>query len=417
MERLLKKGILRRTAHVLIALVFIFALLAPEMIIPAQAASKSTIRTLKNNASDLSARKRTIQKKLDTLSSSKSSTLEKKKLLDEKIRVIASQISNTENQISTYSSKISKTEAELADAQEKEQAQYQLYRKRVRAMEERGTISYWAVLFKASSFTDLLSRLDFINEIMDSDQDVINQLQDLQKSIKSKKASLESDRSAYQSAKTSLVSKKSDLNTQRTEATALVTKINKNTSEYQKTLNSIAAEENSIQDKIVKMSRELAAKQEAERKKNASKGSQGSSGGYPTTPSSSGYIWPVASHQINSPFGYRPASATNGIGSTYHKGIDIGGVGYGSPVHASKAGNVLIAQSSSSYGNYVAISHGSGNTTLYAHLSSFTVSAGQFVSQGTVIGYTGATGHATGPHLHFGITINGSWVNPLNYLP
>lgn len=118
------------------------------------------------------------------------------------------------------------------------------------------------------------------------------------------------------------------------------------------------------------------------------------------------------SRYITSTVGGR--ASPGGIGSTNHKGTDIGRVGYTSPVYASKAGTVIVSQYSSSYGNYVAISHGSGNTTLYAHMSSRKVEVGQYVNQGDVIGITGSTGNSTGPHLHFEVTENGVRVNPLN---
>ena len=91
-------------------------------------------------------------------------------------------------------------------------------------------------------------------------------------------------------------------------------------------------------------------------------------------------------------------------------------MGYTSEVHAAKAGTVIVSQRSSSYGEYVVVSHGSGNTTLYAHMSSRKVSVGDYVAQGDVLGITGSTGISSGPHLHFEITENGNRVNPLNYL-
>lgn len=421
MKKRLNRKNLIRIGRMLAAVLLVAAIATPYMAVPAQAASRTQIQKLKKNAGSLSSQKKALQKKLDALSNSKADTLERKKLLDAKIGVIAAQIANSEAQISKYSGMISKEQAQLETAQKKEQAQYELYRKRVRAMEERGTISYWSVLFKASSFTDLLSRLDFINEIMDSDQSVIKQLQATQRQIKSRKASLESNRSASLAVKSSLASKKADLNAQQQEASKLVTQIDQNASDYQDTLDAISKEEDEIEDRIVKMSQELAAKEEAERKarEEAAKKQGNTTPVAPTHPdvSSEGYIWPVSSHRISSPFGYRSASSTNGVGSTYHKGIDIAGVGYGTAVHAAKSGTVLLAQYSNSYGNYVVISHGSGSTTLYAHMSSLAVSAGQYVKQGTVVGYTGSTGHSTGPHLHFEITIGGSRVNPAAYLP
>ena len=132
----------------------------------------------------------------------------------------------------------------------------------------------------------------------------------------------------------------------------------------------------------------------------------------PTWMPTGSFRWPT-SGRISSYFGGR--KSPGGIGSTNHKGTDIGRVGYTSSVYAAKAGTVIISQKSSSYGNYIVISHGSGNTTLYAHLSSRKVSVGDVVQQGQVIGITGSTGHSTGPHLHFEITENGVRINPLNH--
>ena len=121
------------------------------------------------------------------------------------------------------------------------------------------------------------------------------------------------------------------------------------------------------------------------------------------------------SRRITSPYGPRNTGIPGA--STNHKGVDIGGVGYTTNVLATKAGIVITSAYSSSYGNYVVVSHGQGNTTLYAHMSSRSVSEGDAVAQGDVLGITGSTGVSSGPHLHYEITENGSRVNPLNYLP
>ena len=125
-----------------------------------------------------------------------------------------------------------------------------------------------------------------------------------------------------------------------------------------------------------------------------------------------GYIWPVNSHYITSTVGGR--ASPGGIGSTNHKGTDIGRVGYNSSIYAAKAGQVIISEYSKSYGNYVVVYHGAGNTTLYAHMSSRKVSVGQQVKQGDVLGITGSTGNSTGPHLHFEIKENNTIINPLS---
>lgn len=370
------------------------------LIQPVSAVTQKDIDSLKSNASSLAQQKKELQAKISDLSDDISNTMKKKTLLDQQISVLSDQISNVEDQISTYAALISQTETELADAQAKEQAQYELFCKRVRAMEERGTVSYWSVLFNATNFTDLLGRLDAVNEVMDADQAVIDQLQALQDEITAKQETLTSQKADSEAAKADLVSKKSELDTQRTSANKLVQQLSDSKGEYESDMDDLAAEEEANQQKIMELSRELAAQQAAQ--------------GQATNTALGGYIWPVSSHYITSTFGGR--SSPGGIGSTNHKGVDIGRVGYTTDIHAAKAGTVIISQYSSSYGNYVVISHGSGNTTLYAHMSSRCVSVGQVVAQGTKIGVTGSTGHSTGPHLHFEISENGARINPLKYL-
>ena len=367
----------------------------------ALAVTQADINALQSDADELDAKRKELESQLDSLSDDKAQALKRKELLDQQISNTSAQIANVEAQISEYEELITQTEAELADAEEREEAQYELFCSRVRSMEEQGTVSYWSVLFKADSFTDLLSRLDFVNEIMDYDQRVIQDLQDLQQEITEKKESLEDSRSESEAAKAKLVSEKSTLDKQRADAVALVTEINANEAEYQSTLDAIDAEEEAIQARIVELSRQLAAQQAA-------------SGQTTSNAALGGYIWPVSSRRITSPFGNRNTGIAGA--STNHKGVDIGGVYYSSEVHAAKSGTVIVSQYSSSYGNYVVVSHGSGNTTLYAHMSSRSVSVGQWVDQGDVLGITGSTGISSGPHLHFEITENGVRVDPLQYL-
>lgn len=386
-----------RLGRCLAAMAMVVLLVAAEAS-PALAATWSDVNDLKNQASSLDAEKKELQSKLDALSNDKSEAMARKQLLDQQIANTAAQIQNTEAQIAEYASLITQTEAELADAEEKEEAQYELFCARVRDMEERGTVSYWSVLFKATSFTDLLGRLDIINEIMDADQRVIDELQALQEEIETKKADLETGKAEEEAAKADLEAKKSELNTQRSEANAVIQQLTANENETEAVLADLEAEQDALWAEAQRLSDQLIAQQAAS--------------GQSTESNPGGYIWPVDSRYITSTVGGR--ASPGGIGSTNHKGTDIGRVGYTSSVYAAKAGTVIVSQYSSSYGNYVVISHGSGNTTLYAHMSSRKVSVGQYVNQGDVIGITGSTGNSTGPHLHFEVTENGVRVNPLS---
>jgi murein DD-endopeptidase MepM/ murein hydrolase activator NlpD len=125
-----------------------------------------------------------------------------------------------------------------------------------------------------------------------------------------------------------------------------------------------------------------------------------------STPSASGFIWPV-NGPVVSPFGMR--------WGRMHTGIDIGAPD-GTPIHAAASGRVIYASWMEGYGNLVFIDHGRGLSTGYAHQSGIGVSNGQAVTQGQVIGYVGCTGHCFGPHLHFEVRVNGAPVDPLGYL-
>ena len=388
---------MKRFAAALMAL----AVICSAALLPQPAAALVTqadIDALKGDAKDLTAQRKALEEKLAALSDDKAEVMKKKELLDDQIAVQVSEIRNVESQISTYEDLIAQTQAELDDAQQKEEIQYDLFCKRVRAMEEEGTVSYWSVLFKADSFTDLLDRLDAVNEVMDADQAVIDRLKALQDEISQKEAELQESKSGAEAARADLVSKKSALEKQRAEANQLIAQLAANESETEAEIDGMEEEEERIQREIQELSRKLAAQQAAAGQSNRS--------------NPGGYIWPVDSRYITSTMGGR--ASPGGIGSTNHKGTDIGRVGYTSPIYAAKSGTVIVSQRSRSYGNYVVISHGSGNTTLYGHMSSRKVEVGQYVNQGDVIGITGSTGNSTGPHLHFEITENGVRVNPLS---
>ena len=138
------------------------------------------------------------------------------------------------------------------------------------------------------------------------------------------------------------------------------------------------------------------------------------------------FLWPTTFTKISSGFGYR--------WGTNHNGVDISNGTYGAPIYAIADGVVYIVRTGCThnypkqnscgcgggYGNYVAIDHGRGSDgnsykAYYAHMTSVAVSNGAHVKRGQVIGYVGCTGHSTGPHLHFGILLNNSWVNPMRF--
>jgi murein DD-endopeptidase MepM/ murein hydrolase activator NlpD len=129
-----------------------------------------------------------------------------------------------------------------------------------------------------------------------------------------------------------------------------------------------------------------------------------------------GISWkvPINYTAFTSPFGYR-IHPIQGY-KKFHYGVDLAAP-TGTPIYATRSGTVDTATYGSSAGYYVQIDHGDGFKSIYMHMTHYVVSKGQQVSQGQVIGYCGSTGASTGPHLHFGITKNGNYVNPANYIP
>ena len=322
-----------------------------------------------------------LEKQIADAKKKKEDVMATKNLLDQRNQLLLEQIDDTQSQIQHAADEITRYE-------ELEDLQYELFCEQVRSEEERGSLSYLSVLFKATSMADLLNRMEFVNEVAEYNKSLIAAIQETRANIAEEKAAMEEHEKQ-------LGEQQDELETKLNETTALM-------EEYaadQKALEQIyAAEEKAAKEIAAEIDRLIAESD--------------------VIPSNEGFIWPVnTSKKISSPIGGRVSPG--GIGSTNHKGVDICNVGYTSSVFAVKSGKVILANTSGwggGYGNYVVIDHGGGVTTLYAHMSSVSVSEGQMVSQGTVIGITGNTGASTGPHLHYEVRINGVYQNPLNYL-
>lgn len=371
------------------------------------AVSQADIDEQQDKLDELNTKKNDLEAELEALEEQKASNLEKKELLDEQVSLTQEQIDTTNEQITQYEGLIADKELEIQDLEKQEAKQLELYKERVRAMEERGSISYYSILFGASSFSDLLSRLDFINEIMEYDEMIYNQLIEAREATQNAKAELEATKTELETKKSELETLKAELDTQISEVSSIITAIQSDITEYENLVNEAEEEANAVQEQINSLSEQLKAQNEA-----ANNAASGGSSDGTTTPVYSGdgtYIWPTASKYITSPYGNRLHPILGYY--RYHSGIDIGGGG-GNPVMAAAAGTVIISQWSDSYGYYVVIDHGN-STTLYAHMSRLNVSVGQYVNQGDTVGNVGSTGLSTGNHLHFEISINGSRIDPL----
>ena len=360
------------------------------------AVTQEEIDQLKDEQNALKSEKNALKSELNSIQRDKSNAVARKQNLDTQIAVTTREIANAETLIAQYEELIEQTAQELAETRLQEVEQRKLFRARVRSMEERGTVSFWSVLFHSASFSDLLAAMDFLNEIMESDQRVVDKLKALGEEMAALQASYESALAEQKEQKEILAARNQELNEALAEAQSTIAELAEDEAAYKKLIAEKEAAEAEQRKEIDRLSRELAAQQNQTKT-------------YP-----GGYIWPVPSHYVTSPLGSRytgiPGASTN------HAGIDIGRVGYTTQVVASKAGTVIVSSYNQYRGNYVVVSHGPGNTTTYQHLSKRSVNVGDKVAQGQVLGITGSTGVSRGAHLHFEITENSVIIDPLKYL-
>ena len=365
----------------------------------AGAVTQSEIDALKQEQAESQARQEELKDQLAEAEEKQSAAEEQRSLLLAQLDAINDELDNINAQIALYDEQIAQKEAERKEAEAKEQAQYELFCQRVRAMEEEGTVSYWSILFNAASFSDMLDRLADIDAVMDYDNQIMDELIATREELERLQAELESARADEQAVKEEQEAKKAEQQAKVAEAEKVLEELNRNVAEVNRLLDEEDAAAAAIQADIVRKQAEL----EAQRQQNGT-----------TIVSESGYMWPLPGwYRISSPFGYRinPVSGR----AQNHGGIDIPANG-GTPILAAKSGQVITSVYGSgsywSYGNYVVIDHGNGNSTLYAHMSSRAVSEGQMVKQGQVIGYVGTTGNSTGNHLHLEIRVGGQRVDP-----
>ena len=398
----------RRILMAVLACVMVVLLLLPilTMAVPAARAVtedelRQQIEALKGSASDVESKKEELQSQLEEIQGQKDKAMQEKQLRDQELAYIDQQIANTESMIAYYDQLIEQETANLAEAQAKEEAQYDLFCQRVRAMEEGGTVSYWAILFNASSFSDMLDKMVFVQDVMDYDNAVIEQLKADRQAVADALTALESSRTEQANQKTLVDQQRADQAAKVEEAAQVLKNLESDVAEYERLLEEQAAEEARVNDEIAQREAEL---EELIRQNQIQ------------FTVSNGWLYPLPTScmTLTSAFGYRIHPITGRPHS--HTGTDIAAP-YGTPIKAVKSGVVTISEYGSSYGNYVVISHGDGTTSLYAHMSSRAASAGDVVSQGDVIGYVGSTGNSTGNHLHLEIRVNGSRVDPEQYWP
>ena len=374
-------------------------------------AIKEQLNELEKDKEKLQAEIQALEDKLSENMGKMEEVVAQKNLIDQEVFLLHEQVKTINEQISAYSILIADKQDELVEAESKLAELNEKNKERIRAMEENGSLSYWSVLFQANSFSDLLDRLNMVQEIAASDNKRMQEMSAAAKVVSDAKEELETEKEALETSREELAETEKTLEQKRVEADALLVELVATGQEFEDLLDQSEDEQAELLLEIAKKEKEY----------DKAKHEEWLATSVPTPtykpstsiPSSTGWITPCSYVAFTSPFGYR----VHPISGTYkmHYGVDLAGP-TGTPIYAAKSGRVSTASYDGSAGYYVEIVHEDGFASIYMHMTHYIVSSGDYVSQGQVIGYMGSTGGSTGPHLHFGISYNGVYVNPANYI-
>lgn len=414
------------------------------MAIPTVVSAEDSISDLEQQLQQLEQENQKYQKILDDTKSDiaekeeyKSALVSKVQVLDEKIAVTREKISSLNDDIKEKQDAYDKGLSEVED-------QFDALANRLRILYMSGNATDLEIIFGAKDFSDLIDKMELVKSLANSDKELISEIQTKLDELSTQKESLEADKKDLETQQSSLKSDQDEFNKLISDNDEILKNLYASNSKAQNSLESAALKSDEIESKISEYyaAQKAAAEQAAQAAQSSSSSSGGSSGSSSSSssssgssssgsssvivPSGSGFAWPTPGFVSLSSEWFEDREVYN------HGGIDIAGAGImGTPVVAAADGTVIATNSSCThnwgksyscgcgggYGNYVMISHAGGKMTVYGHLTSLTVSTGQTVSRGQVIGYVGSTGNSTGPHLHYECRLNGVRYNPMSEYP
>ncbi len=437
-----KKNIVRKGFYGIVITLLVIMVISPFHIL----SFANEIDKAKEEKSSLEKKKEETEVKIQSLEKEKGDILKYIEKLDMELNNLANEIEGLNKDIKKVNKDIEAAQVDLKAARIAEADQYDIMKKRIKYMYENGNTTYFEVITQSGSLAELLNHVEYISKITEYDNHLLDEYTRLKQDVIDKEAVLQKKHDDLETLKEEVAYEK------KTVEKLSVDK-NKELKKYEETIkenealskdygNQIEEKEAQIENLLLE---EIKRKEEEERRKreeerrrreeeerrrreeeekrnqqNGESGSSNNESGSSNNESGSSntvsgdFRWPVpSSGRITSTFGNRE-SPTAGA-STNHKGIDIGAPS-GSNIIATMSGEVVTATYSVSAGNYIMLYHGDGLYSVYMHCSKLMVSVGDNVSQGDTIGLVGTTGYSTGPHLHFAIVKDGSYVNPLNYV-
>jgi murein DD-endopeptidase MepM/ murein hydrolase activator NlpD len=369
--------------------------------------------------------KRSIDAKIDALHGHLARQEEREAALRDQISGVTTRIRSLEAQVGDVSLRLQTLEQDLALHQERLDKLTELYRLHTNrfntlkreyalAIERRNArlvdiyesddVSPLDVVLGASSIQEAIDKFDYLTLIGQHDRRIAGEVARSKRAVRTARARTAKVRGSVQAAAQAISVRANQAREVRNELVGARDDLAASKQEKLADLSKLSAEERADVEEIDALEAQSAELGAQIRAAQAARAAQAPSPS--AAPSATGFVWPV-SGPVTSPFGWR--------WGRMHQGIDIG-VPYGTPIRAAASGTVVYCGWMSGYGNLIAIDHGNGISTAYAHQSAVAAGCGQPVNQGDVIGYVGSTGHSTGPHLHFEVRVNGSPVDPLGYL-
>lgn len=402
------------------------------------AVSAQSLEEIQAQQEQLQAENQQLQTQLDSLREDQAQKQAYLETLQEQISLVQEQILTTRENIQDLNESIGQLTLKLEASQAEVQDTIDLFKQRLVALYTAGNVSTLEILLDSKSLSDFTTRMELIDTMALRDQEIIGKLEDYMAKTQADREQLEAQKQEVASLQVTLEGKEKELAALYEENQAALGDIQGQVyaTENQLQVNEeeLAKSERLVQEAIAAQKRaEEEAKKQAQAAapptavetpsggensggENGSGNGDGGSGAVsPPTPSgggSSGFdpIWPLPGvTYISDHFG----------GARGHKGMDIAGP-WGTPIVAAADGQVIEANSTDSWGYswgyYVLIYHNGTYSTRYAHMSSVAVSAGQYVTAGTIIGYEGNTGNSFGAHLHFEVYENGTRVDPARFL-
>lgn len=357
---------------------------------------KSKINSLNDKYADLQQQQKEINAKINQVKGEKQKQIEVKQHIDAQINNTIAQIDVLNDRISLLEDQIDEKEDEMHEKQKEIDANFELFKKRVRALCSTKKATTLGMILGADSFSQFLTRTEATTRIAQYDTDMIHNLTEQKNELLSIKEDIQHNKSDVQQDRNTKDEKKKELDGQMVVAQNKIQDISSMEKEFMANKSALTKQMQQVQAEISAIYAEI------NRTSMNTKYTGGKMG------------WPVPSlSQITSPYGWRFG------GSNFHTGIDISGASaYGSTIVAANTGTVKVANTTFTpgygYGKYIIIDHGGGIQTLYGHCSALNVAVGDIVAKGQKIAAIGSTGWSTGPHLHFEIRQAGKAVNPLS---